>query len=126
MPKPQVIRQATAANPPLHIERGLKRVGLREALKRLPALHEAAVGRVDCLACACCCKGYSPRFKGPDIKRAAAYLGMKEMDFRQAYMRTDEDGDYVARSQPCPMLQPDNTCQIYEARPSDCARFPLY
>ena len=52
------------------------------------------------------------------------HLGVKEMDFKQAYMRTDEAEDYVARSQPCPMLQPDNTCQIYEARPSDCARFP--
>ena len=108
------------------IERGLKRVGLKEGLRRLPALHEAAVGRVHCLACACCCKGYSPWFTGPDIKRAVAHLGVKEMDFKQAYMRTDEAEDYVARSQPCPMLQPDNTCQIYEARPSDCARFPLY
>jgi Fe-S-cluster containining protein len=93
-------------------------------LKRLPALHEEAFSKIDCLQCANCCKNYSPRFKGPDIKRIAKYLGMKEGELIEKYLRLDEDGDYVANTAPCPFLGADNYCSIYEARPSDCQRFP--
>jgi Fe-S-cluster containining protein len=49
---------------------------------------------------------------------------MKEGVFIETYLRLDEDGDYVAKTTPCPFLGADNFCSIYEARPSDCARFP--
>ena len=49
---------------------------------------------------------------------------MKEGVFIETYLRLDEDGDYVTRSTPCPFLGEDNHCRIYEARPSDCQRFP--
>jgi Fe-S-cluster containining protein len=93
-------------------------------LERLPELHEEAFARIDCMSCANCCKNYSPRFKTPDIRRIARHLGMKESDLITTYLRLDEDGDYVVRSTPCPFLDPDNSCRIYEVRPSDCQRFP--
>jgi Fe-S-cluster containining protein len=93
-------------------------------LDRLPALHEEAFRRIDCMSCANCCRNYSPRFKTPDIRRISRHLGMKESDFIEAYLRLDEDGDYVVRSTPCPFLGADNACSIYEVRPSDCQRFP--
>jgi uncharacterized protein len=93
-------------------------------LERLPAFHEAAFQRVDCLQCANCCKGYSPRFKTPDIKRISRHLKMKESEFIERYLRLDADGDYVTRSVPCPFLGADNYCSIYDVRPSDCERFP--
>ena len=71
-----------------------------------------------------CCKNYSPRFTPPDIKRISKYLGMKEGDFRDAYLRVDEDGDNVMKEMPCSFLGADNYCSIYEVRPTDCARFP--
>ncbi|MFX9073394.1 YkgJ family cysteine cluster protein, partial [Acinetobacter baumannii] len=40
------------------------------------------------------------------------------------YLTLDMEGDYVAKSAPCPFLGTDNACSIYENRPSDCARFP--
>jgi uncharacterized protein len=95
-----------------------------KVLKQLPDLHEDAFRRVDCLQCANCCKHYSPRFKGPDIKRIARMLNMKESEFTGKYLRMDEDGDWVTRSLPCPFLGEDNHCGIYEGRPSDCRRFP--
>ena len=49
---------------------------------------------------------------------------MKEGDFIETYLRVDEDGDYVANSKPCPFLDADNACSIYDERPSDCHRFP--
>lgn len=93
-------------------------------LDELPALHEAAFQRIDCLQCANCCKRYSPRFKTPDIKRIARQLKLKESELIERYLRLDEDGDYVVRSTPCPFLGADNYCSIYAVRPSDCERFP--
>jgi Fe-S-cluster containining protein len=49
---------------------------------------------------------------------------MKEGIFIEKYLKLDEDGDYVVKSSPCPFLQADNACSIYDERPSDCARFP--
>lgn len=105
-------------------QRFLKRCDLRSTLRRLPHLHEEAFSRIDCLQCARCCTYHSPRFKIPDIKRIAKHLGMKEGDFITQYLKLDEDNDYVNQQQPCPFLNNDNSCQIYEVRPSDCARYP--
>lgn len=102
----------------------LKRTDKNKILKQLPALHEEAFEKIDCLTCANCCKNYSPRFKTPDIKRISKHFGMKESVFIETYLRVDEDGDFVVKSSPCPFLNEDNTCMIYEKRPSDCARFP--
>lgn len=102
----------------------LQKVDVRKVVKQLPALHEEAFSTIDCLACAACCKNYSPRFKTPDIRRISKVLRMKESDFIETYLRLDEDGDYVTRQAPCPFLGADNFCSIYEDRPSDCRRFP--
>lgn len=92
--------------------------------KHLPALHEEAFSHIDCLSCAGCCKTISPRFKTPDIKRIARYLGLKESVFIETYLRLDEDGDYVVQHSPCPFLATDNHCSIYDVRPGDCRRYP--
>lgn len=105
-------------------DRFLKRADKKLILRKQQDLHEEATEAVDCLQCANCCKGYSPRFKTPDIKRISKELRMKEGEFIEAYLRLDEDGDYVVKSSPCPFLGSDNYCSIYESRPSDCARFP--
>ena len=102
----------------------LKRVDKRKILKQLPALHEAAFEKINCLECARCCKNYSPRFKMPDIKRISKYLRIKETAFIDTYLSMDQEGDYVANTKPCPFLGGDNACSIYEHRPSDCQRFP--
>lgn len=102
----------------------LERTDRNKMLRELPALHEEAFSRIQCLDCANCCKNYSPRFKQPDIRRIAKKLKMKEGAFVDTYLRLDEDGDYVVKKSPCPFLSPENYCTIYEDRPSDCARYP--
>ena len=102
----------------------LNRVNKNVVLKALPDLHEEAFSKIDCLQCGNCCKGYSPRFKAPDIKRIAKHLKMKDGDLINQYLRVDEEGDYVMQNQPCSFLGADNYCSIYEVRPSDCERFP--
>ena len=102
----------------------LQRPDKNKVLKQLPDLHEQAVSKIDCLQCANCCKNYSPRFKTPDIKRISRHLRMRESEFIDTYLKVDEDGDYVAKTSPCPFLGAGNYCSIYEDRPSDCHRFP--
>ncbi len=102
----------------------LQRLDKNKTLKVLPELHEEAFTKIDCLQCANCCKNYSPRFKGPDIKRISKHLKMKEGAFIDTYLVMDKEGDYVLRSTPCAFLGADNFCSIYEHRPSDCHRFP--
>lgn len=112
------------------VERGklyksfLKRVNQQKAISVLPDLHEQAFEKIDCLSCANCCKGYSPRFKTPDIKRISRTLGLREGVFIESYLKIDTDGDYVLQQTPCPFLGSDNHCSIYDDRPSDCRRFP--
>ncbi len=102
----------------------LKKADKNKVLKHLPDLHEEAFEKVDCLTCANCCKNYSPRFKTPDIKRISKVLGLKESVLIDTYLEIDSDGDFVLKTKPCPFLEADNTCSIYEDRPSDCRRFP--
>ncbi|MDP2174643.1 MAG: YkgJ family cysteine cluster protein [Bacteroidota bacterium] len=94
-------------------------------IKLLPELHEEAFKTIDCLDCANCCKNHSPTFKSTDIKRISKHLGLKETQLIENYLKLDEDNDWVLKSSPCTFLNPDNTCQIYDVRPSDCARYPF-
>ena len=105
-------------------KRFLQRADKNDVLKKLPALHEEAFEKIDCLQCAACCKIYSPRFKTPDVKRISKHMGMKESVFIDTYLKVDEEGDFVVKKTPCPFLGDDNYCSIYEVRPSDCSRFP--
>lgn len=105
-------------------KRFLQRADKNKVLNQLPELHEEAFSKIDCLQCANCCKNYSPRFKTPDIKRISKHLKMRESDFIETYLKVDEEGDFVAKSLPCPFLGADNFCSIYDQRPSDCRRFP--
>lgn len=104
--------------------RFLNRANKNNVLKKLPNLHEEAFAKISCLDCAACCKNYSPRFRGPDIRRISKHLKMKETVFTETYLKVDEEEDYVTKSNPCPFLGEDNFCNIYEHRPTDCHRFP--
>jgi Fe-S-cluster containining protein len=104
--------------------RFLQRPNRKKVLALLPDVDAEAFEKIDCLQCGACCKNYSPRFKTPDIKRISRLLRMKESVFIATYLVLDKEGDYVARTAPCPFLGADNYCSIYADRPSDCHRFP--
>lgn len=105
-------------------KRMLEKGNRNKMLRELPELHEEAFSKIDCLQCARCCKNHSPRFKQPDIKRIAKVLRIKEGELVERYLKLDNEGDYVTQTSPCPFLADDNTCNIYDDRPSDCARYP--
>lgn len=86
--------------------------------------HEEAFAKIDCLTCANCCKTTSPIFYQKDIERASKALKLKPGTFIEKYLRLDEDNDYVLQVAPCPFLNPDNYCGIYNDRPNACREYP--
>jgi Fe-S-cluster containining protein len=105
-------------------KRYLDRVNPSKLIRELPELHSEAFSKIDCLDCANCCKNHSPTFKSTDIKRISKYLGLKEADFVDTYLKLDEENDFVVKQSPCAFLNEDNSCHIYDVRPSDCSRYP--
>lgn len=87
-------------------------------------VHDEVFEKVDCLACANCCKTTGPLFVEKDIERISKFLRMKATDFEAKFLRVDEDGDKVLQSVPCFFLDSDNKCSIYDVRPKACREFP--
>ena len=102
----------------------LKKKNPRKLDDVVHVLHNEAFEHIDCLACANCCKTTSPIFYPTDIERVAQALRMKPGDFIQRYLRIDEDKDFVLQQAPCPFLDNENYCSIYESRPKACREYP--
>ena len=105
----------------------LKKLKVRKP-KKLDALmsklHTETFEKIDCLNCANCCKTTGPLFLPSDIKRISKCLKMKAAAFETTYLRVDEDNDKVLQQVPCPFLEVNNHCSIYEDRPKACREFP--
>ena len=86
--------------------------------------HEEAFALIDCLECGRCCFSLGPRILNKDITRLARRTRSKPAQFIKNYLRTDEDGDFVFKTMPCPFLGSDNYCLIYEDRPEACRDYP--
>lgn len=102
----------------------LKKKDSRKVDDAFHTLHHEVFEEIDCLTCANCCKTTSPIFYQNDIERVAKALRMKPGDFIEKYLRIDEDRDYVLKSSPCPFLDGDNYCSVYESRPKACREYP--
>ncbi|MEJ1237575.1 YkgJ family cysteine cluster protein [Chryseolinea sp. T2] len=87
-------------------------------------LHEEVFEEINCLTCANCCKTTSPIFYPTDIERIAKAMRVKPGAFVEKYLRIDEDNDFVLKSSPCPFLDGENYCSIYEDRPKACREYP--
>jgi Fe-S-cluster containining protein len=88
------------------------------------AVHDEVFQGIDCLTCANCCKTTSPIFYQTDIERISKYLHMRPGDFIEQYLRVDEDNDFVLKTAPCPFLDENNFCSVYEVRPRACREYP--
>lgn len=103
---------------------GLKKKDPRKVDDAFHTVHEEVFEVIDCLTCANCCKTTSPIFYQTDIERVAKSLRMKPGDFIEKYLRVDEDKDFVLKSSPCPFLDQDNYCKVYDDRPKACREYP--
>ena len=82
--------------------------------EKMLEIHEEVFSQVNCLDCANCCKTTGPLFTEKDIERIAKHLRMKTSAFVDRYLYEDEDHDWVLKQLPCPFLDADNYCMIYE------------
>jgi len=116
-------------------EAALRRPGWEKWLKRnrqrlvkmdreIQLLHNAASAETDCLACGNCCRSLGPLILTSDIDQMAKSLRLKPAEIIGRFLRTDEEGDMVFRTMPCPFLGDDNYCSIYENRPRACREYP--
>ncbi len=87
--------EKTAADHEKKYKQFLQKPDKKSLLKVLPDLHDEAFEKIDCLDCAACCKNYSPRFKGPDIKRISKHVGMRETEFIDKYYNYYNVNNYV-------------------------------
>ncbi|EFQ56524.1 YkgJ family cysteine cluster protein [Streptococcus downei] len=102
----------------------LKKKAPKNLDKLVQEIHTEVFEEIDCRQCANCCKSLGPLFTEADIERISKAFRMKLSVFEGTYLRTDEDGDKVFQSMPCPFLGKDNLCSIYEMRPKACREFP--
>lgn len=87
-------------------------------------LHDDVFEKIDCLLCSNCCRGTGPLIRERDISRLSKSLKIKPGNFTETYLRTDEEGDYVFSSMPCPFILDDNCCMVYSDRPGACRDYP--
>lgn len=104
--------------------RRLKKNKPKELDEKFEEHHNLVFRNLDCLDCANCCKTTSPIFLQTDIDRLARVFKMKSSEFIDSYLHRDEEGDYVLNSSPCPFLDADNKCLVYEERPKACREYP--
>ncbi len=86
--------------------------------------HTEKFKKMDCLMCANCCKTTSPIFLRTDIDRLAKVFRIKSSGFIAEYLHRDEEGDYVLNKSPCPFLDKENKCMVYDDRPKACREYP--
>ena len=102
----------------------LKRNHPSDLDKRIQGIHDEVFEKTDCLTCGNCCRTTSPIFNQKDIQHLSRRLRMKPAGFVDTYLKLDEDDDYVLKSSPCPFLLEDNSCDVYDDRPTACRTYP--
>ena len=94
--------------------------------RRMRHIAEEIEEQIDCTACANCCRLATVRLSERDIERLSRHLSLKRATFLSKYtVFDDEEGLILRRSEVegCVFLE-GNACQVYEARPDTCSRFP--
>ncbi len=87
-------------------------------------IHNEVFEKINCLECGNCCASISPVLNNADVNRLVDAAHMKRPDFMGRYLHVDEDEDYVFSQTPCPFLQPDCQCTMYDYRPRACREYP--
>jgi Fe-S-cluster containining protein len=87
------------------------------------AVAKEVTAKIDCTACANCCRKLNPTVDTEDIARLAKHFRVSVRDFRKEHVFSDEFGEQMVHGAPCPFLV-DNKCSIYAVRPKACRDYP--
>lgn len=118
------LKAAVNYNASRKILQQLKKVNPQKLDKLMVDLHTKEFEKIDCLECANCCKKISPAIFYSDIRRMASSLKTKVSDFIDKYLVEDKDCVYVFKKTPCPFLDENNYCIVYNSRPKACREYP--
>lgn len=104
--------------------------GMNESDEELDTIVKEATdtvwAQIDCTTCANCCRTLQIVVDNKDIQRLAKRLGISAKQFSQKYVAiAEEDGEQYFNALPCPFLDTDNRCTVYEDRPQACREFPF-
>ena len=86
-------------------------------------LYKEISSKIDCTACANCCKIAGPILNNNDIENLSKHCSLEINDFIDNYLDKDEDGEYFFDQMPCRFLE-NNLCTCYSERPEDCRSYP--
>ena len=85
--------------------------------------------KIDCRACANCCKVAETNISERDVEKLARFLRITPKQFIAEYttmsVQEEEEEDLILRRTDAGCIFLDgNDCSIYEARPDTCSNFP--
>lgn len=126
IPSPVQLKTLCAANRMalLKTVQKLAKYNPRELDRIIHSLHGQAFSLYDCLDCANCCRTISPAMSHNDVGDLAKKLKIKPSEVMVKHLRMDEEGDFVFREAPCPLIDDDNYCSVYSHRPKACREYP--
>jgi uncharacterized protein len=102
----------------------LKATPVRNVDVLVQNLNEEVTSKIDCTACANCCKILEPPVDETEIKRLAQTKNLTTTTFENEYVgKEDETNIQFLKCQPCIFLQ-EKQCAVYEKRPASCADYP--
>jgi len=102
----------------------LKKRDKKSLDKDFHALHTEVFKVINCLECGNCCRTIGPRITDNDIERMSKAMRIRPSDFVKLYLKKDEDKDWIFKNMPCPFIDSENYCLMYEHRPKACREYP--
>jgi len=88
-------------------------------------LNELVWDHIDCLDCGNCCSKLPALVKFKDVRPLAIALNLGDAEFMDTYTKGDkDDGEMIFKSLPCPFLEDDKCCSVYDQRPKSCTEYP--
>lgn len=93
--------------------------------RRLKTIAQDVEAKIDCTACANCCRVATTQITERDAVHLAKYLRVKLGDFLHDYtLETEDEGRILKRGEGGCVFLEGNLCSVYDARPSSCQVFP--
>ncbi len=93
--------------------------------RRLKAIAQDVEEKIDCTACANCCRVATTQVTERDSEQLAKFLRIKLAVFLRDYtVETEDEGRILKRDENGCVFLSGNLCTVYEARPNTCELFP--
>lgn len=87
-------------------------------------LYREISSKIDCRACANCCKEILPVLDQEDMDKLSSGLGVSTAQLKEQYLV--EEGvpkEYIFNKMPCPFLK-NKACSCHDHRPESCVSYP--